>query len=434
MPESARRVRQQKREALAQEQIIDLVDASSSTKETQIRVNTLINEGHDKLEAGDPEGALRIFQRARAKGLAHTTANNQLKTERILAMAIADALHQQAKFEQSIVERDRAFELDAQVKTGTAASKQQERDNLENALFKATEQRIEEGCTASNSGDAQAALAHFEQAWVYGKRLGHDHVRTTVERTCLMNAGASLTSLGKYKKAIKKLKRCLAQSMAVRNAKLAAESRVWLHMALLGATAERVGIAVKPKAAKSEASTMPAGTEVGDASAEVGDTDGAPKTTARSPSPTAGANGAADDGTRLGGKASSSANALDVEALSVGELRELIARAHLSSADCVEKAELRARAREALIKEAPVKGAMDAPEADETAEERASALSKMAEAAEDAHDEPLIAASVLHFFRTPQAHVDALVLCEKMQRDSAEVWCRRLRAAVREHT
>ena len=416
---AAKKQRQQARMAHAQDELLEGLDAVEHTRGTRDVCNKLINEGHDALEAGDGQKAMRLFERARSKALQFSTTTNALRTERLTTVAIADAHQMLGNYEQCVAEHTRAIELDKQgVKTNlTPDIAKREKDNLENALYHAADACLKRGQAALESGSQQDALEALEEGLGFAKRIVQKTVNSTLERQFRSAISEALVHLGfadatKYKRAIKEAKKALQGSMDARDAQLAQRARGFLNMALLGALGRRFGLALDG----TELRSFPTETATSAASADGEAAEGQEET------PTRVATAAAEEST-------------DVEILSVKALRELITKASLSTDGCLEKADLRYRAREALVVLAGAEGSSsndisdgDASLRPLSADESERAAKAFLEAVACTADENLLVKSAVELVcKTPRLQADALLLTGlHKERAKAEAWCIKL--------
>ena len=212
-------------------------------KDRLAQTQKLLAEGHEALKAGDVQAAMRLYERARSRGLQFSSVLDAMYVERVAACNIANAHHALGNYEQSVEEHSRSLYLAEKAEQEDLIVKQ--RSNLDAALVSVCTHLFDQGEKATSY--TGTALVSYTRALGYGRRILDDGQRRKAERVAYNNVANCLQRLGQYSAAVRLRKRCLKSCVADRDARLAETSRNNLYIALLSEAAERYGMASAPK-------------------------------------------------------------------------------------------------------------------------------------------------------------------------------------------
>ena len=191
MPANKKKMARDVRVQHAEGMFINELTARDTHVEKVHEANALINQGHDLLDAGDATGALRIFERVRAKGVTFHDANHALRVERIATGALANAHYALQNYEQCVVEHDRSNKLAAD--RGIQLS-EQEVANLDQALMAASQELEQRADATLARGDVEQALAMYAKAIAHGRRVSNEIVRHQLVKQATMKSVSARTA------------------------------------------------------------------------------------------------------------------------------------------------------------------------------------------------------------------------------------------------
>ena len=171
--QSDRALRPRERQALLAHHALEVQRLQADKQEKGARgcpdVQSLIKQGQKLLSAGDAKGALRSFERARARGLGFSSNLDALYVERVIACNIGNGDRKMC-----IEEHERSLKLSQQA--GDAELEEQERRNL-----------VGEGKAAFAARRPKEALELYGCALVHGRKLTCEDEQLHIERVAACN-------------------------------------------------------------------------------------------------------------------------------------------------------------------------------------------------------------------------------------------------------